>query len=401
MSQYARESISRSPQLQNRNSCNQVDVDVSPPDVQRWLAGPWPSSVERRISQLLAMPDIVRAAVLPDVHVAGNVCVGLAIATVSRIYPELAGADIGCGMLAVPFAESAKHMLDRTELQSSLRLLRGKIPIRRQRSKGLMPHPSGLTSDRLSSPKLQKLQLRVAVPQFGTLGHGNHFVELMQAESDGRFWLVVHTGSRGIGRAISDHHRDLADQTDSPIGWLDAHSDMGKNYLADADWATRYASENRHAIATAAAAVLKSLTGGDLCWDEAIETPHDFVREESHQKQKLFVHRKGVQPLANGDLGILPSCVGRSTLIVRGRDTSTSLGSISHGCGRILSRREAAMAVSPRTLKREQSGIVTNSQCVAEAPQAFRDLRDVLKAQRDLLVCVERLKPLLCYKSER
>lgn len=373
-------------------------------NVTQHLAGPIERDARRNLDRLLALPDVVRAAVLPDIHAAGNVCVGLALATESRIYPEAAGSDVGCGILAVPIDDSPEVNPNDPRLYEAVALLRTAVPIHRRRSTDIIPLPSKLLHAPLSDPRLEANRRKTAAAQLGTLGHGNHFLELTWADCDARLWLVIHTGSRGIGQAITNLHRANANP-DTSLGWLNANSDAGQRYINDTAWACRYASANRRAIAKAAAEILTPTFGSSLDWSSAIETTHDFVRRERHNGQALWIHRKGVQPLSENARGILPSSMGGDTLLIRGRNTSSTLASVSHGCGRILSRKQAAESLHPVFIRRALQDLVTPAADPAafatEAPQAFRRLRNVTKAQRNLLRTTDRLTPLLCYKAAR
>lgn len=360
-----------------------------------------PTGAAAQLKSLVDLPDVARAVILPDIHVAGNVCVGLALATRFRLYPEAAGADIGCGILAVPLSNSTCETPSPELLRNVLSVLRQAIPIHRKRAQAMLPLPEPLHARRLSSDRLEKTRNRLAVAQYGTLGRGNHFVEFMKSEGDGRHWLVVHCGSRGIGQAITDDAIAQSVRDQCTLCWLDSRSEQGVAYLDNANWARRYAAANRRAIVESVAPVFHTIGFGMPIWSEAIKTEHDFVEREKHDGDHLLIHRKGVQSLLNGALGLLPSSMGQPTLIVRGRSTDQSLRSVSHGCGRMMSRSEAAKRIRPTELHRALAGLITHSTSTTEAPQAFRPLRDVVKSQRDLFRRVETLRPILCYKSER
>ena len=252
----------------------------------------------------------------------------------------------------------------------------------------------------LSHPSLESMRRRDARVQLGTLGRGNHFVEF-QADDEGRLWLMVHTGSRGIGQAIRDHHLSLAGG--APLPWLDAEDARGRAYLADSQWAVAYARANRDAIIRATAALVATLLGVQTLPGTHVDCCHNFVRRETHAGEDLWVHRKGANAAREGEPGIIPGSMGTRSYHVTGRGDADSLCSSSHGAGRVMSRDQARRSVTVRQLQREMAAVWYDRRLAArlcdESPGAYQDIRAVLRAQHDLVRVVRRLTPLLSYKG--
>ena len=357
--------------------------------VRMWSAGPMPAGAFAAARRVVTLPGVVRGAALPDVHAAGEACVGATVAVEGRVYPDAAGRDVGCGMLAVPFDGSAVDV----DPVDALRRISDAVPTMRRSAAADL---SGLGT--LSTPALQKFAEREGAWQFGTLGRGNHFVELQADEQTNGLWLLVHSGSRGVGEILSRLHIKSA-ETDAPLPYLSAGDLRCEAYLHEAAWLRDYARRSRRDMADVAARSL----GLDFAGD-GFDTCHDSVLPETVDGRMLFVHRKGVQKLAEGEPGVLPGSIGTATLHVEARATTASLGGVSHGCGRLLSRRDARRAVGGRELARQLRGVAYEP-CYAdafreEAPSAFRDVREVAKAQRDLLRTVRVLRPLCVHKGQ-
>jgi len=371
-----------------------------PDQVGLWLCDPLPDEVARSLQRLATAEDVVRLAVLPDVHLATESCVGVALATRDLLYPHAVGGDIGCGMAAVAFhAEAAA--IDRPDVAA--RVLAGlyrRIPSQRQPREQIEPLPDDLRDMPLSDPALDRCKHRDGVVQLGTLGRGNHFVELQRDASD-RLWLMVHSGSRGLGQRISDHHLSRADRT-AALPSLRASEPAGADYLHDVDWAVRYARANRLRMLAAVGETLAEL--GIACdWSTLIHGDHNHVRRETHDGRELLVHRKGALPAFDGEPGVIPGSMGTRSFHVRGRGAEASLCTSSHGAGRALTRSEARRQITPGQFEASLEAVWfdhrRSAAFVEEAPAAYRDIGRVLRAQRDLTAIVRELRPLLAYKG--
>lgn len=340
---------------------------------------PLPAEVKKALDKLSRAPDVLEVAAMPDVHLAKDVCVGAVVATSRTLYPSAVGSDIGCGMAAVRLRGDVDIDDDRARVIFDR--LRERVPILR-RSAQELPH----ALDRPLSHGSLERKKRVAREQLGTLGRGNHFVELQTDGDD--LWLMVHTGSRGIGQAIRDHHG-------AGFVGIDATSEAGRAYLADLEWALDYAEENRRRILQAAAAAFEL----ELDRQTLITCHHNHVRRESCG----WVHRKGAIPAGEGEPGIIPGSMGAPSYHVVGRGNPASLCSSSHGAGRAMSRTEARRRIRMRDFDRQMRGIWYDQRIarrlVDEAPGAYKDIAKVMRAQRTLTKILRTVRPLLVYKG--
>jgi tRNA-splicing ligase RtcB len=369
------------------------------PVVRTWIAGKVPAAAAALIERLRRAPDVARIAVLPDVHAATDACVGCAVATRRLIYPAAVGGDIGCGLATVPLDAGPELLDDQTRATALLAGLRGAVPTNRHRRP--QPLPRELIEAPLADDTLSRVRRDAAV-QFGTLGRGNHFLEF-QADEQGRLWVMVHSGSRAVGPALRDHYVARGEPTAAGIAALEADSAPGRGYLADAAWAVSYAAASRRATLDATVALLWRLFRVHAPRDTLIECDHNHVRRETHFDEPLWVHRKGAAPAAAGASGLIPGSMGTRTFHVEGRGEPESLCSSSHGAGRALSRNEARRRIGARDVHRQLRGVwfdpATAEHLRDEAPAAYKDIAQVMRAQRDLVRIVRTLRPLLSYKG--
>jgi tRNA-splicing ligase RtcB len=371
--------------------------------MQSWLVAPMDDEVSQGIRRLRWAPDVQRVAVMPDVHLAEDVCVGVAVATTELLYPQAVGGDIGCGMLAVPLDAAAAALSEPRIAGRLLASLGNSIPARRRNRRQTIPMSGDLSHAELSDSRLQRLWSTTGALEFATIGSGNHFVELQADESD-RLWLMVHSGSRGLGPAIRDHHLARSTLAGGGLKCLKSGEDSGIAYLSDARSARRYAQENRRQIALLVGEALRDVLGsGQLQWAETITSDHNHVERETHGALTLWVHRKGAMPAWPGQAGVLPGSMGTCSYHVVGRGCSDALCSSAHGAGRILSRTEARRKITPRELRRQMGSVWydfrQSERLRDEAPGAYKDIRAVARAQRDLVKVVRVLRPVLSYKG--
>lgn len=370
--------------------------------IRSWLAGPLERDVSEALERLRRAPDVQEIAVMPDVHLSADVCIGVAVGTSSLIYPQAVGGDIGCGMLAVGLDIEAAALENPRTAGEVLKNLRRVVPARRRNRAAVIPQPSELATDTLSHPSLDSVRRNEGMIEFATLGSGNHFIEL-QADDDGRLWLMVHSGSRALGQAIRDHHLARAQPADNRLRALEANSVEGAEYLHDASYARRFADASRRAIAEEVGRVLATVLGAHLCWDAAITTDHNHVSFENHGGRDLWVHRKGAMSARLGERGVLPGSMGSPSFHVEGRGLEAALCSSAHGAGRALSRTAARSKITERELRRQMAGIWYDfrmgERLRDEAPSAYKDIRAVLRAQKELVKVTRTLRPVLNYKG--
>lgn len=367
-----------------------------------WLTEPVSERVEQSVVRLAEAEDVQRVAVLPDVHLAENVCIGVAIATRNLIYPQAVGGDIGCGMAAWQLEVDANVLADERIAAKLLQFLYLRVPSNRHRRQTMPELPSELRKMPLSDNNLEKRKARDAKVQLGTLGRGNHFLEML-ADEEGQLWCIVHSGSRGIGQAIYRHHLEKAATKSRGLTYFPADSPSGEAYLSDVQWALRYARCNRCQMLQAVAEFFEDLCGSELSHGMRINHHHNHVQFEHHGTQRWWVHRKGAQSARKGERGVLPGSMGTHTLLVQGSGHAASLQSCAHGAGRKLSRSEARRHVSSQRLHRQMKKVWFNHQKAhllrEEAPSVYKDLDAVQRAQRALCKVTRRLEPRLSYKG--
>ncbi|MBL8222281.1 MAG: RtcB family protein [Bryobacterales bacterium] len=375
---------------------------MSEAPVRMWLAAPMDGEVADAIDRLRRAVDVTQVAVMPDVHLAADVCVGVAVATSRLLYPQAVGGDIGCGMLAVSFDRDAAVLRDPKIAGQVLSGLRTAVPARRHNRGATAAQPEEICGVPLSDGGLEAMRRADGVLEFATLGSGNHFLEL-QADEEGRLWLMVHSGSRALGQAIHRHHLARGQSLAGGLRALDADSSDGVAYLRDSAIARRYADASRRAMAERAGDLLSKVLGARLDWDTAIATDHNHVTRERLGEGELWIHRKGAMPAGCGVRGVLPGSMGTLSFHVEGRGNEAALCSSAHGAGRALSRSAARAKVSEGELHRQMEGVWFDFRLAGalreEAPAAYKDIRAVLRAQSELVKVTRTLRPVLNYKG--
>ncbi len=370
--------------------------------IAAWLPDGADAALDAPLARLARTEDVAHIAVMPDAHVADDVCVGTVTATTRRLLPAAVGGDIGCGMVALRLHADADLLADRDRAARLLSALYRRVPHVLHAAASAPSLPDELAEARLGAPRLEAMKRRDGRMELGTLGRGNHFLEV-QRDEEGALWLLLHSGSRAMGPAIRQHHEALAARDPSGVRFLEADSEAGRAYLADAAWAAAYARASRGRMVAEAAALFAELFGVEADAPSRMEVDHNHVRREEHGGRALWVHRKGAMGLLAGDLGVVPGSMGSPTFHVEGRGHPEALGSSAHGAGRALPRGEARRRIGARQLLREADGVWFDhrlaDQLREEAPSAYKDIGAVMRAQRELVRVVRRLWPVLVYKA--
>jgi RNA-splicing ligase RtcB len=319
-------------------------------------------------------------ALMPDAHVGLGATVGSVIPTRDAVIPSAVGVDIGCGMVAAELDDNAAHQADRWMAEHR-------------------PHT-----------RLSQGQAKKALTQFGTLGSGNHFVEVCLDERD-HVWVVLHSGSRGIGNQLAQAHIATAKRLrhqlplhleDPDLAWLVQGTDEFDAYIGDMLWAQDYAAANREQMVTV---VLREvLTAIGFCREVGrVNCHHNFTQREVHDDQELWITRKGAIKADVGDLGVIPGSMGTRSYVVAGLGSTQSYTSCSHGAGRRLSRTAARKrfsaadlteAMGDRTWLADKAG-----RLVDEIPGAYKDIDQVMADQQDLVEVRHTLRQVLNYKG--
>ena len=359
-------------------------------------------------------------AVMPDVHVGKGATVGSVIPTKSAIIPSAVGVDIGCGMNAVRLSLTA------SDLPDSLKALRGlieeKVPV------GFNMHQQITAKMSTLNPLAKRLQPitdkhpgllkmlkgfeRTWAKQLGTLGGGNHFIELCLDENQD-VWVMLHSGSRGIGNCIGQYFINLAKKEhqsrfghvpDRDLSYFAAGSASFDDYIEAVGWAQEYAQHNRTEMMRLILQVMQSPKAGLPRFrptKEAINCHHNYVNEEVHFGESVYVTRKGAISAYKDELGIIPGSMGAKSFIVRGRGEPESFCSCSHGAGRRMSRGKAVRAFTIDELKAQTDGVECRKDkgVMDEIPSAYKDIDTVMANQSDLVEVVHTLKQVMCIKG--
>jgi len=374
-------------------------VSRLPQKVRAWLPEPPSEEVIRSVERLARLDDVAIVALMPDVHLAEGVCVGAVVATQTWLLPDAVGGDIGCGMAAVPLG-IPERVVECRRAERILARLAEVVPSRRHRYRMAATH--AFDAEQVVTPALRRTLEQCRATQLGTLGSGNHFLELQVAE-DGRLWLMVHSGSRALGPAVRACHLEKAHAVGAGLRALDARSEEGLAYLRDQDVANRFACASRRLILGRAAELLGEELGTLPDFGALVSCAHNYVRYEEHAGQGFWIHRKGSISARLDEVGIIPGSMGTESFLVSGRGCAAALLSSSHGAGRAMSRKSAQRRVTVSKLEKEMAGIWFDvglgKSLVDEAPSAYKPIAVVMRAQAELTRIECRLRPLLCYKG--
>lgn len=392
--------------------------------IKAWIRGvQLEASASEQLINIASLPFVFNhVAVMPDVHFGIGATVGSVIATKHAIIPAAVGVDIGCGMTAL------HTTLKASDLPDSLSELRSKIeqavPHGRSEHGGvgdIGAFQTPQSSDELTLllvelnvniiskyPNIERASKRVDL-QIGTLGTGNHFIEICLDESQD-VWIMLHSGSRGIGNRIGTQFIELAKQDmrrwfinlpDANLAYIPEGSELFNDYCNAVDWAQRYALLNRKTMLNAVANALAQVTKPFVELDQVIDCHHNYVSREHHFGQNVIVTRKGAVSAKVGQLGIIPGSMGVQSFIVRGKGNRESFMSCSHGAGRRMSRTEARKRFTVEDHIEATKGVECrkDESVIDETPMAYKDIDAVMAAQDDLVEVVHTLKQVLCVKG--
>lgn len=370
---------------------------------------PVADNARAQVEQIASLPFVDRMAVMPDVHLGKGATVGSVIASTKAVIPAAVGVDIGCGMAAV------KTNINARSLPDSLALLRSRIeseiPVGFNQNESVgddvysrFASWKGTALDTLDRFGKGKWSLQV-----GTLGGGNHFVELCLDENDD-VWVMLHSGSRNFGNRIGtefiskakeEMERWLIHLPEKDLAYLPEGSELFNDYTACVEVAQEYARVNREVMMNRVLNVLGSAFANFRVLGSAINCHHNYISRENHFGQNVFVTRKGAVRARRGDLGIIPGSMGAKSFIVRGLGNEESLCSCSHGAGRVMSRTEARKELTVVDLREQTRGVECRKDkgVVDEAPSAYKDIDAVMAAQKDLVEVVATLKQVMCIKG--
>ncbi len=393
--------------------------------VKMWTHGvPVEGEARRQLSQLARLPVVwPHVAVMPDVHVGIGATVGSVVPTRHAIIPAAVGVDIGCGMIAARTTLTASDLPDsllkvRHEFERSVP--HGRTPPRgggrdvgawHDAPTSVESAWAGLDADFQRLCELHpRLRNTNNLKHLGTLGTGNHFIELCIDEAQ-RVWVMLHSGSRGVGNAIGTHFIELAQRDmqghianlpHRDLAYFSEGSKHFDDYVFAVGWAQRFARENRaimmkNTLAALAKVIVKSFKVDG----EAVNCHHNYVQKETHFGESLFVTRKGAVSAQQGELGIIPGSMGAKSFIVRGLGNAEAFCSCSHGAGRVMSRTKAKQLISVDDHIKATAHVECRKDAavVDESPAAYKSIDQVMAAQADLVEIVHTLRQVVCVKG--
>ncbi|MCK7576167.1 MAG: RtcB family protein [Chromatiales bacterium] len=371
-----------------------------------------------QLVNLSRLPFIHRhIAAMPDVHAGMGATIGSVIATDKAIIPAAVGVDIGCGMAAARTSLTADR-LDPSALKRVFDQISRDVPVGRDqhrddraRTQAAEPFADPLAALTDKHPQLRKAFKRFDnwVNQLGTLGSGNHFIEVCRDEDD-RIWVMLHSGSRGIGNAMGTYFIDLARREmqrwmirlpDRDLAYFPEGTQYFDDYVAAVSWAQAYARANREQMMLLVLAALERHLPAFELTDAVIDCHHNYVEREHHFGANVWVTRKGAIRAREGDLGIVPGSMGARSYIVRGKGNPESFCSSAHGAGRRMSRTAAEKQFTAADLEAQTQGVICRKDrgVLDEIPGAYKDIDQVMANQADLVEVVHTLKQLVCIKG--
>ncbi|MFE2160869.1 RtcB family protein [Streptomyces lydicus] len=394
-----------------------VEVPGAQVPIRMWTD---PATVEdvamQQLRNVATLPWIKGLAVMPDVHYGKGATVGSVIAMRGAVCPAAVGVDIGCGMSAV------KTSLTANDLPGDLSRLRSKI-------EQVLPVGRGMHDDPVDPGRLHgvptagwddfwtrfdgvaeavRFRRERAVKQMGSLGGGNHFWEFC-VDADQSVWIMLHSGSRNIGKELAEYHMGVARKLPQNQGLVDrdlavfiADTPQMAAYRNDLFWAQEYAKHNREIMMALTQDVIRrEFKKAKVTFDQVISCHHNYVAEERYEGMDLLVTRKGAIRAGSGEYGIIPGSMGTGSYIVKGLGNAASFNSASHGAGRKMSRNAAKKRFSTRDLEEQTRGVECrkDSGVIDEIPGAYKPIEKVMEQQRDLVEVVAHLKQVVCVKG--
>lgn len=409
-----------------KHNYNVIKPDHGVP-VKAWTKGvPLDREAEQQLRNAAQMPFIhSHIAVMPDVHWGMGATIGSVIPTLKAIIPAAVGVDIGCGMMAV------QTSLKATDLPESLKEIRSNIEqavphgrtnnggrgdrgawadIPEEEAEAWKELGPGLDSIVEKNPKVMRKHSN-NVNHLGTLGTGNHFIEVCLDEAD-QVWFMLHSGSRGIGNRIGMYFIELAKEDmrrwhinlpDANLAYLPEGTDHFAAYIEAVEWAQKFAMTNRELMMKAVIKAVQS-SKGIPPFDanvQAVNCHHNYVARENHFGKNVLVTRKGAVRARLGDMGIIPGSMGAKSYIVRGLGNKDSFDSCSHGAGRAMSRTEAKRRFSVEDHIKATEGVECRKDkgVIDETPAAYKDIDAVMEAQKDLVEIAHTLRQIICVKG--
>jgi tRNA-splicing ligase RtcB len=392
--------------------------------IKMWTRGvPVEDGARAQLARAAQMPFVFKhVAVMPDVHVGIGATVGSVIPTKGAVIPAAVGVDIGCGMMAARTSLVASDLPDNLEaIRSAIEqaVPHGRVVGRGKRDNGSWGDPPAPIVEAWATlaqrferlcDKHPRLKNTNNLVHLGTLGTGNHFIELCLDEEQ-RVWVMLHSGSRGVGNAIGTFFIELAKQDmrkwhinlpDEDLAYFPEGTDHFDDYVEAVGWAQDFAALNRRMMMTNVIRALRGQIAKPFDAEmEAVNCHHNYVQRENHFGENVLVTRKGAVRAAKGVMGIIPGSMGAKSFIVRGLGNPESFDSCSHGAGRVMSRTAAKKLVTLDEHIADTAGVECRKDegVIDETPKAYKPIEAVMAAQADLVEIVHTLKQVVCVKG--
>jgi len=369
-------------------------------------------SAAEQIKNLTNLPFAFHhIAIMPDVHSGYGMPIGGVLATENVILPYAVGSDVGCGMIA---QRTSLQEISREQLIKIVEEIKKAIPVGfdhnvKAQDERLMPETYDMDCGKY--PIVER-EWDSALHQLGTMGSGNHFLEI-QKGNDGYIWIMIHSGSRNVGKQVCDYYNKVAIELNNkwyssvPKEWqlafLPLNSEEGQDYLREMQWCVEFALANRKLMLDKIDKIFWEVTG-EIDFDEPINIAHNYARMEHHYGRDVMVHRKGATFAGKGNIGIIPGSQGTKSYIVEGLGNRESFNSCSHGAGRIMGRKVAqrTLNLEDEVRKMDEQGIIHGMKTVEdldESISAYKDIDTVMDQQKDLVKILVELKPLAVIKG--
>ena len=394
--------------------------------IKMWTRGVLVEEVaKKQLLNVASMPFIhSHIAVMPDVHWGKGATVGSVIPTIGAIIPAAVGVDIGCGLHAVKTSLKGCDLptnLQKIRLEIESRIPHGRTDNGGKYDKGAF-REDDLNHDRESAwfglepgfkkiiSKHPKIARSNSITHISTLGSGNHFAEVCLDEEN-HVWLMVHSGSRGVGNAIGSYFIELAKNDmrkyfinlpDTDLAYIPEGTEHFDDYIYALEWSQNFARVNRELMIEQMFKALRKTVDVKFTFEnDVISCHHNYVSREMHMGKNVLVTRKGAVRAGLGEMGIIPGSMGAKTYIVRGRGNSDSFESCSHGAGRAMSREQAKKTFTLKMHREATEGVECrkDKDVIDETPGAYKPIDDVMNAQRDLVEVVHTLKQVICVKG--
>lgn len=340
-------------------------------------------------------------AVMPDCHQGYGMPIGGVLATKGVVIPNAVGVDIGCGMCAV---RTSLKEINKEILKRILSEIRQTVPVGFEHHR-ISQNEKYMPKSKIDRGGVVEREYKKALTQVGTLGGGNHFIEI-QKDDDGHIWIMIHSGSRNIGKQVADYYNRLAvklNKRSDMLSYLNFDSEEGQKYFKEMNYCVDFALANRRLMMERIIEIIKKIIPS-VKFDPMINIAHNYASLETHFSEQVLVHRKGATLAAKGIVGIIPGSQGTESYIVEGLGNAESFQSCSHGAGRRMSRGEARRTLNLEEEKRklEAKGVlhaIRSRQDLDEASSAYKPIEEVIKNQEDLVVKKVRLTPLAVIKG--